>query len=334
MRIAGSSWQARGLRIALSFIVASGLLFFLIKGSAWAPWRKAPPLLALCISRTDNVAKAERREILVLARQDANDLVAVEEPTGPAVPLERSTRAALLRENPVFTVFQRGRVLDTVKLDSMGHANFDCEELVIGTAAAKVAREKEPTPLSPLQRRTGSSPGKPDVSYTIAHRLAMNSASASATQQRAAVPVPEEPPPETERLVRNWAAGILGPNDGGSGAAAVDMASPVVYRAAVDGGKVFVMSGSRLRPDGATDSMAAVVAVVRGAVVPLMTETTTESSSSWGRGYHFLDAIDMEGDGSPELVFQVDGYETTGFQVFKFKDGRCVKVLDLMAWGC
>lgn len=336
MSVVSNARQGRWWRIALAFVVSLSFLLLLSARSGWIPWRRsnAPAILALCVNRFDNIAKTEHREILVLARLEAKGLIAVEDPPGPVVTLEGSNRAVLLRANPSFTVFQRGRALDTVKLESIGRSSFDCEELVVGAAPAKALSVQEPAPPSPSQSRSSMGPGKSDVAYTIVHRLALNARSPSATRQAAAVPLAGEPTSEMEGLLRVWVEQILVAQGGETGGAPIVMAPPVVYKAPVDGGKVYAISANKLRANGETDSMAAVAAFVQGAIVPLMKETTTESDSSWGHGYHFLDAIDIEGDGSPELVFQVDGYETTGFQVFTFRQGRCEKVLDLMAWGC
>ena len=54
----------------------------------------------------------------------------------------------------------------------------------------------------------------------------------------------------------------------------------------------------------------------------------------WKGDYRFLDAMDIDGDKVPELVFEVKGYEATSYAIYKLVNGRFQEVLLLAAYGC
>jgi hypothetical protein len=55
---------------------------------------------------------------------------------------------------------------------------------------------------------------------------------------------------------------------------------------------------------------------------------------SWGSGYEFIDAVDIDADGNPELIFRVDGYESSGIEIYKYQKGKFSKVLETGLYGC
>ena len=55
---------------------------------------------------------------------------------------------------------------------------------------------------------------------------------------------------------------------------------------------------------------------------------------SWGSGYSFFDIIDIDGDGTNELIFELSGYESTAFEIYKYINNRFENVLNVVPWGC
>jgi hypothetical protein len=55
---------------------------------------------------------------------------------------------------------------------------------------------------------------------------------------------------------------------------------------------------------------------------------------SWGTGLTFLEAMDINGDGMPELIFEYDGYESTDFIIYEYKEGKLNEVFYGGGWGC
>jgi hypothetical protein len=77
-----------------------------------------------------------------------------------------------------------------------------------------------------------------------------------------------------------------------------------------------------------------IVQLVGSNVKELFSVNKANDSDSWGNGYSFVDALDIDVDGIPELILEVRGYESTGYQIYHFdKDGYKI-VFDDTTSGC
>jgi hypothetical protein len=77
-----------------------------------------------------------------------------------------------------------------------------------------------------------------------------------------------------------------------------------------------------------------VVQLIGADVKELFSVDKSNDPESWGNGYSFLDALDIDADGIPELIFELRGWESTGYQIYHLdKDGYMLVFHDTIS-GC
>jgi hypothetical protein len=66
----------------------------------------------------------------------------------------------------------------------------------------------------------------------------------------------------------------------------------------------------------------------------LLKVNNTNALDAWGAGYSLFDVLDIDGDGTNELIFEVGYYESTGFEIYKLINNQFKQVLSVVPWGC
>jgi hypothetical protein len=282
--------------------------------------------LAVCITRHDNIHNRLSTEILVIGRISAGVYTPVREDdfTSPG-DSGSSRRVALMKAGRHFDVFRRGGLAGSLSVTSVALKEFDCSSLFIGMTNAAL-----PVDTSGPAHSISGGHETEDFDYSLTYRLALSAPPGPVMRE---TPVPVVVAQRDTEVVKALASSCLA---GGKGRTApVDIRFKTLeFRSIGPAGTtvgIFTAVGGNRH---GSRSVSGVVSIRAGGIDTLLLVSEENEAGSWGEGHEFLDALDLDGDGVPELVFVVNGYESTGFEVYKLKNGRFRKVMEIDAWGC
>ena len=283
-------------------------------------------MLALCITRHDRIHESLKNEILVLGelRSGVYRPIADDEP----VTLEDSNssqRVQLMKRGKEFDVFNRGACIGSMHLTSISLDDFDCSPLFVGTGSPTV-----PVDTSRISHSISGSGEAGDFDYSLTYRLALSSLPGEPvpTGSRRATPGRVDSNTAREFAVRALAGSTKKTERGEVHLKSVDLCQTAA------GGEGAIVFAAVRKIGKEAHSLCGAISVYGNRIDTLLIIRDVEEGSSWGAGYSFLDALDLDNDGIPELIFSVGYYESTGFEVYKFIRGRYRKVMETIPWGC
>jgi hypothetical protein len=301
-----------------------GILCISFHTNACKPAKKTPALFSLCIARYDHVNKIASHEILVLAKIDSGKYYQVDEKyPDDSVNIHNSIRAQLMSQVPKFNVFKQGNLVNSLKILSFEKADFHCSALIVGKASS----EKLVDTSNPSSRWGGFEDGR-DIDFSIGYLASFNS---ETSQPESSKPIRVVGTQDDSIQVKKIALHEFQSKVPKIKSDLIQLNGLAVYDINRNASYIFTAHSSTT---DRIESVGGVYQIINGKIVPLLRLNQTNESDSWGRGYEFLDALDLDGDSVPELVFEVGYYEATGFEIYKLVNGRFEKVFETIAWGC
>lgn len=290
-------------------------------------------IIALLIIRNDNIRKSISKEILLIGQHSKGKYEDVSWWDNSEKKMI-SQRKALLSKYKSFTVYDRGEIFDSVQIDKTELQDFDCEELSVGIGDSNSGPSKKLIEsLSDAPVFYGSKSGR-KISYQIKTFIAINSDSPAAITQRNSSPKPFKLSEEQFKQLKSFAKKYLVQKNAEIKEDEVKIETFLSYDFNNDGIIEHILV-AKVENDKTKESSVFVVKFSGNDIVPLLNESLSNEPSSWGNGYSFLDVIDIDGDAIPEIIFEVKGYESTGYEIYHFnKDGYFEKTYSTVTYGC
>ncbi len=288
--------------------------------------------LSLYFIRKDEVNKTREGEILIFGKYAAGKYLPVTDYdtiTGQPV----SERKLILVSHKSFTTYYKGKILSNILIEKVDSSDYDCDKITIGKCNDKITsalfqnRAKEYS-----QAREGISEGK-DIQYSLINFLALSS---NVVQPKNIFSKTQSLDSMQSSLINeHFKAKFKSYCDSLSSSMVVDRSftSQINFK-----GKSSPLFVSIATCSDTTKSLFMSLLYIfrmeKGKIEPLFEKFENVGMDSWGSGYAFIDAVDIDSDNNPELIFRVDGYEWSNLVIYKYSNGKFNLVLDTSLYGC
>lgn len=288
--------------------------------------------LSLYFHKTDELKNKSEGEIFVFGKYldgkytpvtDYNEL------TGESI----KERLVILKRHPEFEVYFHGQPIKRLKIRKIDSSEYDCSNITVGKCEGKIAdtylrRRKNEF----AQGRVGWSNEK-DVRYSLTNFISL-----STNIPKSKKPIAKSKPIDSVQysLIFNDLRNKFSHHNNSLTNFIVDIKkiAPICYD---NDSKPFFVTTSTCS-DSTNKIFISLVCIYKlknGNIIETKFEKYEEVSfDSWGDGYEYIDAVDVDSDNNPELFFQIDGYESSDIVIYKYQNGRFVVVLETGLYGC
>jgi hypothetical protein len=287
--------------------------------------------LSLYVVRTDETTHKSRGELLVFGKYANGKYTAVMDyDTSTWQPI--SERLPILKKHEAFDVYYFGQPISGIKVERIDTSTYDCMEIVVGCCENKITSEIiAQRSLEYSQGRSGSSDGQA-INYSLTDFIALSgnyakSVSPFSKQQKCDSLQSLLIDSDIKNKFKNY--------DSTLSKIVIERKTIIPISIAGEANPVFLTIA--LCPDTAREIIISLVSIYKfqsGKIETMMETFMDLEIGSWGNGYEFIDAIDIDSDHIPELFFRVDGYESSDIVIYKYKNGKFGLVLDAGMYGC
>jgi len=289
-------------------------------------------LIALLVVREDLIENCINEEILLIGEYSQGKYGVVsywDEKIKDMV----SRRKELLEAHKKFTVFRRGTAIKEITTKKMCTAAFDCDEIIVGSGASKsLVNNLEDFKSNLITIASGFSYSK-EFSYKTTYYVAINTDSPAINSQQYSIPTHDVISETNKKAIYEYAREELLKKNELIKAQDIKLSTLLAYDLNRDKIKDYIVV-AKAENDKTKESGIFVVNIMEKKVVPILAKDLTNRPSSWGNGYELLDVIDLDGDKKPEIIFEVKGYESTGYEIYQFINNRLIEVFDDVIYGC
>jgi hypothetical protein len=321
-------------RKLIPVLVITCLIFCSWKDSKKPP--KASPkkiIIASVFSRTSTVSRKTDADIIPFAVFENGKYKAINCSQEDTVPVECECRT-VLNKYPAYAVFYKGLPVANATAQNIVLSNYDCFETVCGKSvfdfrdqvyekmyqeAIAIKKTYTPEDTSRLEDLNGSFigiSGKRDIP--------------SADTGVISIFKPGKLQEKRLRSIVKERMEIMGKHPADTSIQIKDIYQLDLNK---DGIPEYITSV------GYGDSTGYICSLVffhiwDGKISPFYMDETEMEPDSWGEGFDFFDALDVDGDGIKEIFIQTSGYEDTGMNIYSFRDGKVKLLLSSWLFGC
>lgn len=286
-------------------------------------------ILSLFMAKNDEISGKNEGEILVFGKYSNNRFTPVtdyDEKSGKPV----SERLSVLTDHKAFDVYYKGAPVSRVTISRIDSPYYDCERVIVGKSGnpvpSKILKERQ----SQYTGGMSGSVGDQKVSYTLTNFLAL---SANHRPGKSLIHAPQDPE-ITQASIEKQLQDRFKQHDN-SASQKTSIKSVHQLRLSGESYPVFIVVAENDNPKKEVKVNLVYIFRYRAGKFESMVEQFRDSDyDSWGRGYQFIDAVDIDSDNNPELIFQSDGYEATGIIMYQYRNGAFLKVLETTLYGC
>lgn len=287
--------------------------------------------LSLYFVRNDEVKHTTEGEILIFGKYAIGKYFQVTDYDTTSQPIPE--RKLILDANKNFTAYYKGSVLANVLIDNIDTSNFDCEELTVGLCRNSSINEFIKKRTNEHNQTRAGSIGGTEIQYSLSNFLAL---STNVMQPEKTIPNKQSlNASESKQIDQLLKAKFKLYRDSLSGHMILDRKFTSQIRFKPEKSPVFVTVTTCL--DTTKEIFISLLYIFRrnnGKIETMFEKLDDVGTDSWGSGYEFIDAVDIDSDNVPELIFRVDGYEWSGIEIYKYLNGKFIKVLDTGLYGC
>jgi hypothetical protein len=288
-----------------------------------------PTYFGLYMQRTDNVTNKKIHEILIIGSISDGRYSSIEDQGEyNESNLSLSNRANIIKTHNDYIAFNRGQSIGAFKIDNISLEDFDCSKLVIGKSFSM----KPSQSIDHTAGLKGFSGGH-DIDYSHSISIALESAVDRKCIQEYSLPLSKPVSEKDSLALHRFALGEIQKRNLSLRAINLQMSNIVSYNLQ-SMGKILYLFTCFAATDSSIESLAIIASMSSNGINAELLIANTNESDSWGHGHTFLDALDFDNDEIPEFVFQVGYYEATGFEIYKYKNGKFEKVFAIIPWGC
>jgi hypothetical protein len=312
------NYQLYGLLIVLSGLGLLALDVYLIFGFSA---RTDENLIALLFLRKDNIQRTLRAEIFPIARylngkyEDASVMTFESQRTA-----DMEQRSFLNRFRD-FSVYQDSKRVGAMKVKGLEWGMFQCLHGVVGLGDFKL--DIEPDFSRGTSARASYADGR-EFSYSLTWYSALAKSFRANFKETAIAPGIEK---ALIALARQEFSkdGISAPSD-------LRPTETKLFDLDVDGIPEAIARFEIPQKDG----LAYLLMVTRLGHVPLtlLSLFGKEAEGSWGRGYTFIDVVDVNDDGVAEVLIRFAGWEVVEFLIYELRNKSLQQVFRGAQYGC
>lgn len=240
-------------------------------------------------------------------------------------------RSAVLENNRSYTIYYRGNQLDRAWVDEIDTADYDCEQLIVGRCENKLTKDVIKQKQNEYtQYRSVYTDGE-ERQYSLTNFIAVNSDKLSDIER---MPMPRTDTSELILIEDQVKKDFLHHNMFISGFSLRPESVNRISLSAVQPSTFTCVATAADTLDEKFMSMLSILELKEGKVITLYEEFNELEMDSWGNGFEFIDALDIDDDGIAELFFRVDGYESSDLYIYKYAEGKFSIILQAWLYGC
>lgn len=289
-------------------------------------------LIALLVLKEDLLRNKKYEEILLISKysQGKYDVVSRWDDIKK---LEISERRDLLRDHNKYIVYQNGEPIKEAVVNKICLVGYECSAIDIGcvktTSSLTTIKNKMRGRLE--KEYSGFDSGINFKEKTSAF-IALNSDSPTTKKQKTSLMIKNVSQSVVARISEYTKNKIL-KNQPSINPKDVKITQVLAYNLTGDKSVQYVVE-AKAENEKTKVSGIYIVQSVGNSIKEIFSTTMSNDPESWGNGYSFLDVFDIDGDGIPELIFEVRGWESTGYQIYQLEKGSYKKVFDDVISGC
>lgn len=291
-----------------------------IKVTPSVPGYKDTTYIGLFLDIKDHVTNSSRKGILLIGKCKNGKYWPIDDGICEnSLDLSKTQSQKILINQNEFAVYKYGSLLTKVRTNKLQTENFACSLLPIGSV--------ESTSFTLIDSNDGykGKSGNKKIDFSFDFLLAL---SKTVTQRTSYSPIALSAT-ITQKAYKNAQNHLL------DSLKLRNMSAKTIELKGLTNGKDTLLS-LRYHFDTKNNCVSSTqIYLYRKSKLQKQLELNSVNEvGSWGSGYELLDVIDIDGDGAKEIVFKVGYYESTGFEIYKLKNGVYQSVMDLIAWGC
>lgn len=312
-------------RICLSIIISC-----LIIGVAHTATVNEHTLIALLVNKEDLLKNNVHDEVLLIGKyfNGKYDVVSRWDEKQQAMISERKD---LLQSHKKYTVYQNGRVIKEAVVNEICQAMYDCEAIDIGCSQTTLLTTAKNIKGRMEKEYEGFNNGIDFKERTSAF-IAINSDSPAVKKQKSAIP-PAKISPDTIAKISKYITKRMLESQTNIRPKDIKIGEAIAFNLTRDNLIQYIVE-AKAENDKIKGSGIYVVQLVGSNIKELFSVSKSNDPDSWGNGYSFVDAVDIDADGLPELIFEVRGYESTGCQIYHLDKDGYKMVFDHTISGC
>jgi len=281
--------------------------------------------------REDLINKAITNEILIFAKFSQGEFKVVSHWDNRRNTMI-SQRKSILGNHKKFRVYRHGLALGEIAVSKVQLSPFDCEELIVGFSKKNTIKDVSRHESNTSDISSGFNQfGK--FEYKNTRFLAINSDSPSIKNQQYSKPLSNTISENTKKIIYDFVSKSLLRKNNQINLSNIQISTFQIYDLNHDN-KAEYLIVAKGENDTTKESGVFVINIDGSTVIPLLNEGMNNRPNSWGNGYELLGVLDIDGDTIPELIFETKGYESTGYDIFKLKKNKFIKVFSDVTYGC
>lgn len=288
-------------------------------------------LIALLVVKEDLLKSTVHDEILLIGKYSHGRYDAVSR-WDKNQQVEISERKDLLQTSKKYVVYQNGRAIMESIVTKMCQAMYDCNAIDVGcsqtTSLAKMIKKVK----GRLEKQTEGFYNGINFKERTSAFIALNADCPAAKKQKAAITIENVPQSVTVKI-SEYVKKRISKDHSDFKSQDVKITQFLPFNLTRDKSVQYVVE-AKAENNKAKISGIYIVQLIGANIKELFSVNKTNDPDSWGNGYSFLDALDIDGDGIPELIFEVRGYESTGYQIYHLEKESYKQVFDDTTSGC
>lgn len=288
--------------------------------------------LSLYFMRNDEISKTTKGEIFVFGKYADGKYFPVNDYDTKTQQLTNEKKE-ILDSHKHFTTYYKGRILINLQIETVESSTYDCEELFVGKCNNNITQELLKKRINEYsQARSGGMNGK-DIQYSLTNFFAMSSSIAQLENIFPENQIIDST--QTSTINEHLKAKFESHCDSISLNMTLDRKFTSQINFKTENTPVFVtISTCSDTTKELFMSLLYIFKISKNKIEPLFEKFENVGIDSWGSGYEFIDAVDIDSDNNPELIFMVEGYESSGLVIYRYNEGKFILVFETSLYGC
>ncbi len=294
----------------------------------------APPdttYLSLFFVKTDEINNKTEGQLMLFGKYAKGKYIMVND-YDTATNDPKPERRYILQKHKLYDVYYHGGLVSEAFVRKIDSSEYSCIEVTVGICENKIAhqifvqRNKEFS-----EGISGYSAGK-EIQYSLTDFIAVSSNHSTISN---CYTQPQKSDAQQAALITKTLRSKFKSHVTSYTQFIIKQKSTVQLNFANDTLPTFVSVATC--SDTTQNLMVSLLSIYKirsGKIETLLDKYDDVEDGSWGKGYEFIDALDIDSDHNPELIFHENGYESTGIVIYSLKNGKFRKVLDVDIYGC
>ncbi len=292
---------------------------------------KDTTLIALLVVKEDLLKNKIHDEILLIGKYSHGKYDVVSR-WDDNKKVEISERKDLLQAHNKYIVYQNGKSIKESVINKICKAGYECSAIDIGCGQTTSLTTTTKKVKGRLEKEYQGFNNGIDFKERTSAFVALNSDAPAAKKQKASIMI-EETPQAVIVKISEYVKKVILKDQPNLNARDVKISQLLAFKLTRDDSVQYVVE-AKAENEKIKVSGIYILQLIKTNIKELFSVKESNDPESWGNGYSFLDALDIDGDGIPELIFEVRGYESTGYRIYHLEKDGYKQVFDDVISGC